>query len=120
MFDAIRLVPALFCAALAIVTAVPQLHAEELADPMRPPSVAADTVDKKKRVQHYQLSSIYISPRHRSATINGRRVGIGDTVANARVVDIRGDAVSLSIAGKIRTLTLLPISIKKPVEASRQ
>ncbi|HEY9148218.1 MAG TPA: hypothetical protein VIQ22_04340 [Gammaproteobacteria bacterium] len=120
MSDAMRPIPLLLSAALAMSAATAPLHAAELADPMRPPAMAADIVDKKKGVQHYQLSSIYISPQHRSAIINGRRVGIGDWVANARVVDIRGDAVTLSIAGKTRTLTLLPISIKKPVEASRQ
>lgn len=120
MSDTMRPVSVLFSATLAVVATMAPLHAAELADPMRPPAMAADVVDKKKSVQHYQLSSIYISPRHRSAIINGRRVGIGDRVANARVVEIRGDAVTLSIAGKIHTLTLLPISIKKPVEASRQ
>lgn len=103
-------------------SATPALMAETLADPMRPPTAGSSgTVhSSKKAVQYYHLSSILISPSHRSAIINGKRVSAGESVGRARVTEIRGNEVTLSIAGKTRTLTLIPLSIKKPVEASRQ
>ena len=93
--------------------------AETLSDPMRPPNAS---VYKRSAttVPQYQLSSILISPEHRSAIINGKNVGVGDRVGNARVTRIQGNEVTITIAGKARTLTLLPLSIKKPAEASRQ
>ncbi|MCW8829599.1 MAG: general secretion pathway protein GspB [Gammaproteobacteria bacterium] len=96
------------------------LQAEEQRDPMRPPAAASTSQVSKKSVQHYHLSSILISPSHRSAIINTKRVSVGERIDNARVVEIRGNGVILSVAGKTRTLALLPISIKKPVEASPQ
>lgn len=87
-------------------------------DPMRPPG--SSVLQKSSNVVHYYLSSILISPQRRTAIINGKRVGVGDRVGSARVESIQGNEVKLSIAGRTKTLTLLPISIKKPAEASRQ
>lgn len=94
--------------------------AETLPDPMRPPSASAYTRSGKSVQQHYYLNSILISPEHRSAIINGKRVVVGDRVGNARVTQIQGNVVTIVVSGKTRTLTLLPLSIKKPAEASRQ
>ncbi|MGM0593666.1 MAG: hypothetical protein ACQETD_03930 [Pseudomonadota bacterium] len=93
---------------------------QPLADPMRPPQpTPATNAAKAKAPQHYHLSSILIAAERRSAIINGRRVAVGEVVDGARVLGIQGKQVTLSIAGRHKTLSLLPLSIKKPVEASR-
>lgn len=92
---------------------------DDFSDPMRPPS-ARVYKRSQQTVEHYYLSSILISPDHRSAIINGRRVGVGDRIGSARVKQIQGNQVTISVAGSTRVLTLLPLSIKKPAEASRQ
>lgn len=103
---------------LVLFAALPVL-AQEAADPMRPPS-AASTLKQAAQpgVQHYHLSSILISPQRRSAIINGRHVSVGDRVDKANVVEIKGNQVIISVAGSTRTLSLLPLSIKRPVETS--
>lgn len=93
--------------------------AETLSDPMQPPN-ASSFKRSGKTVQSYNLSSILISPDHRSAIINGKNVTVGDRIGNARVTHIQGNEVTITVAGKTRTLTLLPLSIKKPAEASSQ
>jgi hypothetical protein len=108
--------------ALSALIATPALQAETLPDPMRPPAAASSSAihSSRKAIQYYHLSSILISPGHRAAIINGKHVSVGERVGRARVTEIQGNEVTLSIAGKIRKLTLIPLSIKKPVEASRQ
>lgn len=95
------------------------LSAEALNDPMRPPVTLSKGNKTQKMVTGYELSSIFISSNRRAAIINGRNVTIGDRVNRARVLEIEATEVIISIAGKKRTLTLLPVSIKKPAEASR-
>lgn len=104
--------------ALVLAVALTPAAAQE-ADPMRPPQTAPETT-AKPAPRYYHLSSILISPERRSAIINGRRVSVGERVGGARVVTILGSEVTLSIAGRHKTLTLLPLSIKKPAEAPRQ
>ncbi len=93
--------------------------ADALKDPMRPPVVLSKGNKTQKGVTGYELSSIFISPTRRAAIINGRNVTVGEQVNRARVLEIQATEVVIGVAGKKRTLTLLPVSIKKPVEASR-
>lgn len=95
------------------------LVAAALDDPMRPPVVLSSGNKTRKVVTGYELSSIFISSNRRAAIVNGRNVVVGDRVDRARVLEIGATEVVISIAGKKRTLTLLPVSIKKPAEASR-
>jgi len=95
-------------------------HAGATEDPMRPPQASVYSGKQTKRVIHYHLSSIVISPSRRSAIINGKRVTLGERVDNARVTDIQGAHVTIAVGGKTRTLTLLPLNIKTPAEASSQ
>lgn len=106
--------------ALAVMLLPLPVLAEAPSDPMRPPQASVYSTSAKKSVIRYHLSSIVISPSRRSAIINGKSVTTGDRVGNARVTEIQGTRVRISIAGKIRTLSLLPLNIKKPAEASRQ
>ncbi len=101
------------------VTAQSSLAVEVLNDPMRPLVVNKSSAKKKAAVTGYRLSSIFISPTRRAAIINGRTVTVGEKVNNAKVLEIHATEVTISYAGKARTLTLLPVSIKKPAEASR-
>lgn len=112
--------PKLLALMLPLGVAVPHsLLAETIEDPMRPPVTLSKGNSTKKSVTGYELSSIFISPSRRSAIINGRNVTIGDKVNKASVLEIQATEVVISLAGKTRTLTLLPLSIKTPVEASR-
>lgn len=95
------------------------LSAEALDDPMRPPVTLSSGPKEQKSVTGYELSSIFISQGRRAAIINGRNVTVGERVDNARVLEIQSTEVVISLAGKKRTLTLLPLSVKKPVEASQ-
>ena len=108
------LILVLFC-----IAAQSSLAVEILNDPMRPLVITKSGVKKESVGAGYRLSSIFISPTRRAAIINGRTVTVGEQVNNARVMDIRATEVTISLAGKTRTLTLLPVSIKKPAEASR-
>lgn len=105
---------------MLLCSAVPSaLLAEALNDPMRPPATLSKSNTTQKTVTGYELSSIFISSNRRAAIINGRNVTIGDRVNRARVLEIEATEVVISLAGKKRTLTLLPVSIKTPAEASR-
>jgi hypothetical protein len=113
-WSAIPLLSLLLCSVVLFSSS-----AVALDDPMRPP-VSLSTVKKtEKTVTGYELSSIFISSTRRAAIINGRNVTIGDRVNKARVLDIQATQVVISLAGKTRTLTLLPVSIKTPAEAVR-
>lgn len=84
--------------------------AQELRDPMRPPSLgsltpwrALEPVPSGPRLQ-----AIRFSARERSATIDGRRVRVGDTIGTARVALITRNAVVLEDGGVSQTLKLFP------------
>lgn len=55
-----------------------------------------------------RLQAIRFSARERSATIDGRRVRVGDKVGGARVVLITRNAVVLDDGGVSQTLKLFP------------
>lgn len=85
-------------------------NAEELRDPMRPP--AADSLTPWDSAtlapSGPQLQAIRFSARERSATIDGRRVRVGDKIDGARVVLITRNAVVLDNGGVSQTLKLFP------------
>lgn len=97
-----------------------------LSDPMRPPSVTPPPTSNDQGGARgsdgdrgYRLSAIRITPEQRSATINGTTVVVGERLGNARVSAIHASHVTLLQAGKTVTISLLPLSVKKPVEAPR-
>lgn len=91
--------------------------AAALDDPMRPPASAAVTGSAPAAATQFVLSSTLIARERRSAVINGRNVGVGDSVDGARVVEIQPTQVRLQHQGRQLTLQLLPVAIKKPVSA---
>ena len=105
----------LLCAALLVVA---PLHAQTLQDPMQPPTAAgAATTQAVQGDSGFHLSAIRIAQGHRRAIINGKNVTVGDIVGTARVVAIQSSTVTLQQGGKMETVALLPVTIKKPVEA---
>ena len=128
MFNQKRLTPALPMLLMATLFSAAALAEQLPDDPMRPPtkasSVATGAVGKvaKKTTTNgngFHLSAIRITRDKHSATINGKRVGVGGRIASARVLSIQASSVTLQKNGKTLILNLLPLSIKKPVEATQ-
>lgn len=90
--------------------------AAALEDPMRPPGSAA-VAGSSTAVARFVLSSTLIARDRRSAVINGRSVGVGDSINGARVIEIQPAQVRLQHQGRQITLSLLPVAVKKPVSA---
>jgi hypothetical protein len=89
---------------------------------MRPPTAAAESRSDGKGIKRadtsgYQLSAIRITREQRSAVLNGKNISVGDRVGSARVTAIQSNSITLLQSGKTITVSLLPLSIKKPVEA---
>lgn len=84
--------------------------AEVLRDPMRPPSMGSLTSWRSPAPAYSgpRLQAIHFSSRDRSATINGRRVRVGDRIGTARVASITRSAVVLQDGGVAQTLKLFP------------
>jgi len=89
--------------------------AAALEDPMRPPRGA--TVSDDKPTIPFVLSSTLIARERRSAVINSRNVGVGDSVDGARVLEIQPAQVRLQHQGRQLTLQLLPVTVKNSVSA---
>ena len=86
-----------------------------LDDPMRPPGNIGSVRAGTGSGPAYTLSSTLIARDRRTAVINGRRVGLDEVIGGARVIEILPTQVRLLHQGKTLTLSLLPITIKKPV-----
>jgi hypothetical protein len=54
----------------------------------------------------YKLQGIFYRPAHPMAMINGKNVSAGDKVADAKVINIQRDSVTLSVDGQTKVLTL--------------
>lgn len=92
-------------------------HGTELFDPMQPPEYREQPEKPGKAPApqvHYTLTSTVISPDRRFAVINGQRVTVGEVVGGARVLEIQPSWVRLRQGGRIRTVRLVPYSVKRP------
>jgi len=91
------------------------VYAEVLKDPTRPPShsYSAVTASGTKAAPRWVLSSTLIAPTRRSATINGKTVGLGQKIGGARVVEINPSHVALRDGDREIILELLPVDIKR-------
>lgn len=126
MFNPRRLVQLSILITLFALVAGP-VQAQPLNDPMRPPMTVSPSTSaqgsskaiKRSQGNGYQLSAIRITKQQRSATINGKTLHIGSHIGTARVTAIQASSVTLQRAGKKITVPLLPLSIKKPVEANQ-
>lgn len=93
----------------------------ELRDPMEPYgflqpslSVARDGREPTFDANSLRLSGIFIGPQGNSAVINGRRLRVGDEIADAQLIGIENQAVELERDGERITIELLPITVKTP------
>lgn len=93
------LLPAMICASSLT-------PAENLADPMRPPSVSHVTRANAK-APRWEVTAILVSAGRRLAMVNNRLLGVGATVDGARIKAIYGNAVELDV-GEDRALVIRP------------
>ena len=87
--------------------------AQPLRDPTRPPSFTMPTSGEESVQSDLVLQTVLVSAERRNATVNGRLVRVGDTVAGMRVIEIRESAVVLQGNGEQRTLLLFPAVEKR-------
>ncbi len=101
--------------ALAGLLAAAGAPAASLKDPTRPPEARPAKAQKAARAPlRWRLGSTLVSPQRRAAVINGRVVGVGETINGARVVEILPAKVRLRRKGRDITLVLLKQDIKRP------
>ena len=92
-----------------------------MTDPMQPPgfkgkvSVRTQTAKPK-----WRLTSTLIGEHRRLATINGRTIKVGETIAGARLVDIQPAVVTLSYQSRSIVLRLLPSPVKRQRRSSME
>jgi len=82
-----------------------------IADPTRPPAWLGNSIQaapQQSAGQSYLLQQILVSEQRRLAIINGELVSEGQSIQNARVVNISFDKVVLRVGSKKKTLTLAP------------
>lgn len=84
-------------ACLGLACAASPASAQEIRDPMRPPTILAapSLQEAAPEQQALILQATRVSGVHRSAVINGMNVRIGDMVGGSRVVAINAGAVQL-------------------------
>ncbi len=91
---------------------------ELLRDPTRPYSAkpvatTATGTGTATAVTGFSVTAIFTSEKRRIAVVNGQRVGEGDLVDGATVVEILADALRLNFEGKAITTRVLPIGFRQ-------
>jgi len=86
---------------------------ELLRDPTRPYSVkpiatTGTGTGTATVVTKFRVTAIFTSEKRRIAVVNGQRVGEGDLVDGATVVEILANALRLNVQGKAITTRVLP------------
>lgn len=91
-----------------------QAAAEALPDPTRPPVAEIEQAVATQPAPEvvWQLSMTRVASGRRMAILNGQRVGIGDRVADARVVAIRPGEVVLERDGRRVSVRLSSAPVK--------
>lgn len=84
-----------------------------LSDPTQPADYGVPASGGAARARGPVLQSTFVAPDRKRAVIDGRSVGVGDTVNGARVVDIRPYEVVLRQGGRETSLRLMPQLIKQ-------
>lgn len=90
----------------ALVFASPLTPAENLSDPMRPPSVR-HAASVNTNAPRWEVTAILVSAGRRLAMVNNRLLGVGGRVDGARIKAIYGNAVELDV-GEDRALVIRP------------
>lgn len=97
--------------------------ANALSDPTQPadysPSGTGGGGVVTERPQGPVLQSTFVAPGRKRAVIDGKAVGVGDKIHDARVVDIRPYEVVLRQGDRQTSLRLMPQLIKQQKVASQ-
>ena len=106
------------CALLGVCA----VQAQQLRDPTRPPSFASSggRLTPVVTPTGLVLQTVLVSPQRRNATISGRLLEVGDSIAGMRVTEIRESAVVLQGPGEQRTLELFPSVGKRKTDTARE
>lgn len=72
-------------------------------DPTRPYRASVPVTQAPQR---FVVNAIIVSDDRRVAIVNGKRVGEGQTIAGATVVEIKKDAIKLDVDGREQILEL--------------
>ncbi len=94
---------------------ISSLEAEELRDPTRPFNWTPPVLSPEQAVSAkptWSVSLILVSPRRRTAIVNGQLVQVGDKVKNAQVVAITTKAVIMRLGKQRLTLPITKIQVK--------
>ncbi len=91
---------------------------ELLRDPTRPSSAkpvatTATGTGTATAATGFRVTAIFSSEKRRIAVVNGQRVGEGDLVDGATVVEILANALRLNFQGKAITTRVLPSGFRK-------
>ena len=97
---------------VALMACASSASAQSLVDPMRPATISPEGDAPVARSAGPVLEQIVLGDGRNFAVISGRRVSVGDTVGDARVVAIGADQVTLR-GGTIQVLRMFPRSDKK-------
>lgn len=79
------------------------LAADFITDPMRPDSLRSIHYEAPAQ---YRVNAIIVSDDRRIAIVNGKRVGIGDSVQRATIVSISKKEVIVEVGGVQQKLRL--------------
>jgi len=64
--------------------------------------------------QKFKLQGIFIAKSGNSAILNGRRVRLGDSLNNTKLIEIEPGHIVLDGYGEHLKIELLPLMVKKP------
>ncbi len=105
--------------ALATLTGgVATALAREPIDPTRPPDFIAPLRAHPKT--GFELTAILIARDRRWAVINGVSLGVGGSLAGARILAIHPDTVRLRLpSGRLKRLTLYPLHMRTALRPPR-
>jgi hypothetical protein len=99
-------VSATLAAILACALAQPA-HADDLRDPMRPPSAPAPVSLRPATEAPLKLEAVMSTATSRIAIVNGKVLRTGDKVAGATITEITADTIRYTRGGKEK-IALLP------------
>ena len=108
---------------LCLLGVTQSVHAQELRDPTRPPSILtlpAGSIVATPSSTGLQLQSVRISAHRASAIISGQQVRVGDQVGSNRVIAISENDVTLRGPNGVQTLKLFSGISKRSVPSGHR
>jgi hypothetical protein len=95
--------------------------ADEVRDPMRPPSAVTASVEgQRPRLVPTQVTALFISSERRAAVVDGRLVRVGEHSGLCQVEEILDDGVRCRFPRGVRVVRLphAEVTFKKPAAAA--